>query len=169
MTVIISVQLLHLPHVLRLQRFALLARLPTFAQFACFICYVCQACYDTLELLRLLQYICHTCFSCFVSLATLLAGFAMLATLQRLLHSTGGIQIDSPIRKVLHCLVRNPFYFFVLFKLTIQLNFPFCVKKLINQDFDQPIRTPLHCGTTFLGQCLITLRKKGYVPCQHYN
>ena len=33
---------------------------------------------------------------------------------------------------------------FILSKLTIQFNFPLCKKPNINQDVDQPIRTPLH-------------------------
>ena len=103
-------------------------------------CYVCLLLFlPLLCWLRLQHFLKFYCYACYIQQV---------------------VSIDNPIRNFLHCLMRNPIYFFILSKLTIQLNFPFCVKS---------IKTPLHWGTTFESQCLITLRKKGNVPCHRYN
>ena len=76
----------------------------------------------TIHLLRLLQYVCYTSRPCYV-------GYACY--IQQV------VSIDNPIRNFLHCLMRNLIYFFILSKLTIQFNFPFCAKTVTKISISQ--------------------------------
>ena len=130
-----QVYLRHLPTAL-----ATLVTLATLSPFATLITFATLA---TIHLLRLLQYICYTC--CPMSLLHLLAtlfAIAKLATLATLfevvtLHWTGGIN-RQPYHKLSALSL-----FISIFYLSWRFNFLLC-KKLINQDFDQPIRATLH-------------------------
>ena len=135
-----------------------IATLATFAKFACYTCY--QRLLHLLLLLRfllllhllrllrlrVLRYTCCAFYSTFGILASL-PTFACYTSCPCYVGYACYIQqvvsIDNPIRNLLHCLMSNPIYFFILSKLTIQFNFPFCLKNY-DQDFDQPTRTPLH-------------------------
>ena len=112
--------LLHFLHLLRLLRLRVLR-------------YTCCACYSTFGILAsLATFACYTSCLCHV-------GYACY--IQRL------VSIDKPIRNSFY-IVSWGILFVSLFYLSWRFSSIFrFVLKNCNQDFDQPIRTPLHWGT----------------------
>ena len=88
----------------------------------------CCACYSTFAILLTLAY--HVCLLHFLTLPCRLLVQCFLKLL-RLLHSTEGIKRQSFHKLSTLSLF---FFFFILFRLTIQFNFPLCKKLNINQD-----------------------------------
>ena len=118
--------------------------------YACYTCYVCYT-LATIHLLRLLQFICYIYYPCYVCLLHFLPLLCWLRLqrflkLLRLLHSTGGIN-RQPYQNLS---VSWGILFIYLFILSKLVQFSISCKKLINQDFDQPIRTPLQWGIPHL-------------------
>ena len=120
--------------------------------YSCYTFYACQlhllrllyACYDTLAALSTVHLI--YLLSLLRMLGTLLA-LGMLNRLATLFEvatpATFNRWYQQTTLSETFCLMRNPIYFFILSKL---VQFSILCKKPINQDFDQPIRTPLQRG-----------------------